>query len=165
MTSLGFCNATCQFKEPQTFKQFGGKWWSSCLWPSAAGIFTILCSLDTNKGKLWCVMLNLRRDGSLGGQYVPARLMMVRGGEVATWSCVSSTVTADTSTSDNLIWIPNAPQTHTHRCTDTHAYINIHICLYTKTHICKNPLYWMSLCKYATCERWRGAIPEIVINS
>lgn len=40
-------------KQPQTFKQFGGKWWNPCLWPSATGISTILCSLNTNKGTLW----------------------------------------------------------------------------------------------------------------
>ncbi len=49
----GCCSATCPFRERQSLKQFGVKWWNPSLWPSATGLSSILCSLDRNRGRLW----------------------------------------------------------------------------------------------------------------
>lgn len=45
--------ATCPTGQPQTLKQFGGKWWKPSLWPSAIGFSSTLCSLSRNRGRMW----------------------------------------------------------------------------------------------------------------
>lgn len=117
------------------------------LWPSATGLSTILCSLDTNEGKLWLPCWAVHPWQVIDGRRRPCSHK-----EVVYLRPVSLLILASLTARLN-------PKCHTNTHTQkyTHVYIN--------THLCKNPLYSVSLCKWATCERWCGSIPEIMINS
>lgn len=122
MNSLGFCDATCQssnnHRRLSSLVESDETRVSDHLPRGFPPYFAVWTQTRERYGDL---KLNLR-CGSLGGLH-PARLMMVRGGNVATWSCVSPTVTADISTSDNL----SECSTNPHTRADTHAHSYTHV--------------------------------------
>lgn len=84
MANWGHCSATCPFREPSTLKQFGGSDETPLSDHLPRG-FPLYSAVWTETGADCCdLMLKLRHSCRPTGQHIPAWLLMVRVGDVAT---------------------------------------------------------------------------------